>query len=467
MNRAALVVGAVLAALAAASCHRRQEPPQAPPEPTPAYPAPEAQPPAAPPVAPEPAPEQAAPAPQPPAGYQPPRLVPLPNEPVIRVGIVVDRDSALFTATGQFRVLDAGGGVIAVAGAGRNWTVRAGDSPGRLYLYRPDMPEPIGLAAPVQVRTEQEGDFVIVGSRRYRGDLLIQRGTAGVTVVNRVHMEQYLLSVVALELGFRAPSDREAVKAQAVAARTFAARFRGRREALGFDVYPSDADQVYTGLEAELPEVAAAVGSTVGEIVTWRSQPIQALFHSTCGWSTEAAEQVFQNREIVPYLRATTDRYGEGERDFYCAISPRFRWREEWSGSALTAGLAQTLPAILGASARAGIGRVTDIRAGRVSPTGRVAELIVTTTTGTFTVPGGRVREAMRPAAQRQLNSNMFQLHVDKGGGEVTRVVAAGGGYGHGVGMCQYGAVGRARAGWQYQQILSTYYDGTRLERIY
>ena len=61
----------------------------------------------------------------------------------------------------------------------------------------------------------------------------------------------------------------------------------------------------------------------------------------------------------------------------------------------------------------------------------------------------------------------LFQVHVEKSGGELVKVTAAGGGYGHGVGMCQYGAVGRARNGWLYEQILSTYYDGARLERIY
>ena len=461
MKRTALLLGAALAAAAAVSCSRRPAPqPEAPPEVTPDQPAQQP-----PPVAPD---TVAPPPAAAPPGYQPPNLVPRPNEPLIRVGLVIDRDSALFSATGQFRVLDAGGGVLAIADAGKVWSVRAGDGAGRLYLYRPDVPDPIALAAPVVVSLEQDGQYVTLGGRRYRGELVLQRGTAGITVVNRLPLEQYLLSVVALELGFRAPSDREAVKAQAVAARSYAVRFRGRREALGFDVFPTDADQVYSGVESELPEVNAAVGSTVGEILTYQGQPIQALFHSTCGWSTESAAQVFQNREQVPYLRATTDRYGSGDRDFYCAVSPRFRWREEWDAASLTNILSQTLPAIVRAGASAGVGRVTDIRVGSTTPTGRVAELIVTSTTGTWIVPLGRVREALRTTAQRQLWSNMFQVHVEKnGGGELVKVTAAGGGYGHGVGMCQYGAVGRARNGWLYEQILSTYYDGARLERIY
>jgi stage II sporulation protein D len=254
--------------------------------------------------------------------------------------------------------------------------------------------------------------------------------------------------------------------AQAVAARTYAVRYRGRREALGFDVYPTHADQVYTGVEAESPEVTDAVTRTAGQIVTFRGEPIQALFHSTCGWSTEAADAVFQNGAPVPYLRAVSDRTGRGSRDYYCAISPRFRWREEWDAATLTAIVAQTLPAVVGPRA-ATLGRVTDIRASRTSPTGRVAELTITTTDGEFVVPQGRIREVLRSASGGQLNSTMLQLHVERRGDSLVRVVAAGGGYGHGVGMCQFGAVGRARAGQDFRRILAAYYHDTTLERAY
>jgi stage II sporulation protein D len=443
VKRTALAAGAGLAALAtAAGCHhRRAEAPR---------PAP-----AAPPT--QPGPSQ-------PAVRQPIAIAPVQGEPVVRVGLAVDRDSALVSATGQYRVVDQAGGTLAVLDSGAVATVRPAERVGTVLLYRQGRGEPLALEGPVFAVTERPGDLVVVSGRRYRGDLIIQRGTAGVTVVNRAPLEAYLLSVVALELGFRNPTDREAVKAQAVAARTFAIRYRGRREALGFDIFPTDADQVYGGVESELPEVAEAVQATTGEILTWQGQPIQALFHSTCGWSTEAADQVFQNREQVPYLRAVSDRFGGGRTDYFCAMSPKFRWREEWDGAAINAILAQTLAQSNGG---ANVGRVTDLRVGKTTPTGRVAELVVTTSGGDITVPYGRVRDVLRPAPDRQLLSNLFQLHVERQGGELVRVVASGAGYGHGVGMCQFGAVGRARAGWDFRRILAVYYPGTKVERIY
>ena len=388
------------------------------------------------------------------------------EEPTVRVGIVVDRDSGSFSASGQFRVIAADGAILAVQDAGSTWLVERADQSGLVSLTRPDRTDPLAVAAPVTVRAERREDFVIIGGRRYRGEAIVQRGSTGVTIVNRASLESYLPSVVALELGFTNPSDRQAVMAQAVAARTYALRYRGRREALGFDVFPTDADQVYGGVGAEKPEVTAAANRTAGQILTWHGAPIEALFHSTCGWSTEAAGQVFHNGDPAPYLRAVSDRSGGGAGGYFCAMSPRFRWREEWDGAALNAMLARTLPPVLGAAA-ANLGRVTDVRISRTSPTGRAAELEIETTGGTFRVPQGRIREVLRPAADRWLNSTAIQLHVDKRGGELVRVVVAGAGYGHGVGMCQFGAVGRARAGWDYRRILATYYHGTTLERVY
>ena len=384
--------------------------------------------------------------------------------PLVRIGLVVDRPSGSFSANGQYRVLAASGDILAVVDAGVAWRVEPAE-PGQVRLIRPDRDEPLLAAAPVAVQPEDPNALVLVGDQRYRGSLLVQRGSTGVTIVNRVPLEWYVQSVTAVELGFRAPSDRQAVMAQSVAARTYAVRYLGRRQALGFDLYATDADQVYPGVAGEKPEVNDATQRTAGEILTYGGQPIEALFHSTCGHSTEAASEVFRNDRGQPYLRAVSDRYGRGDHDYYCAISPHFRWREEWDADRLTAILAQTLPA---ATAAAGpVGRVTDVRVTQTTPTGRVKEMVVETTGGAFTVPAWQVRTVLRPAPDRQLLSNQFQLHEERNGNDLTKLVAAGAGAGHGVGMCQWGAVGRSRAGQRYDFILATYYPGTQLQRVF
>lgn len=393
-------------------------------------------------------------------------VAPARGEPSVRVGITVDRPSGTVSATGQFWVVGADGGILAVVDSGVSWTARAGDGVNGLELTRPGRPEPYAVPAPVTVRPARSRDLVVIGGRSYRGDAVVLRGSTGVTIVNRVPLEWYVQAVTAVELGMRGADVRQAVMAQAVASRTFALHYRGRREALGFDLYPTVADQVYPGAEAENPEVTAAVRATSGQIVTWHGQPIEALFHSTCGWSTEASNLVFRNGPAVPYLREVSDRFGPGKRDYYCAASPYFRWTVAWDAATLDAILARTLPAALG-SAAANVGHVTDIRIAKTTPTGRVEQLVIGTAGGDVTVPSYEVRDVLRPSPDRQLLSTLFQLYVQRQGGQLVKVTAAGAGSGHGVGMCQWGAVGRARAGQTYQQILATYYPGTRLERIY
>jgi len=393
------------------------------------------------------------------------RLAPVPGQPIERVGIVVDQASGTVSATGQFRVLGPDGGIIAVVDPGVTWRVEPGGTDS-VSLVRPDRTQPTVVAQPVTVRPDRPEDMVVIGGRRYRGEAAVLRGSGGVTIVNRVPLEWYVQSVVAVELGMRAPDVRQAVLAQTVASRTYAVHYHGRREALGFDLFATVADQVYPGADAEKPEINAAAAATAGQVLTFGGQPIEAIYHSACGWSTEASDQVFRNGPNLPYLRAVSDRFGPGKRDYYCNGSPNFRWTEEWDSAELNAVLARTLPAALGAAA-ANVGRVTDLKIAATTPTGRVAALVVATTSGTFTVPSYQVRDVLRPTPDRQLLSTLFQLYVQKQGGEIVKVTAAGAGAGHGVGMCQWGAVGRSKAGQPYTQILATYYPGTRLERLY
>ena len=114
-----------------------------------------------------------------------------------------------------------------------------------------------------------------------------------------------------------------------------------------------------------------------------------------------------------------------------------------------------------------GLQPIADIEVSRTTPSGRVGELRIVFPRGDVRVPGPDVRNVLRPEADRALGSQTFQLQVTREGGRVTRVVAAGAGWGHGVGFCQWGAVGRARAGQDYRRIITAYFPGTTVERLY
>jgi stage II sporulation protein D len=237
----------------------------------------------------------------------------------------------------------------------------------------------------------------------------------------------------------------------------------GRWRNQGFDLYGTVADQVYGGIGAETPEGTAAVEETRGLVLTFGGAPIDAFFYSTCGGRTAEGTEVFRSASR-PYLRSIADVGEDGLA--YCRISPRYRWREEWTGAAVLATLRRTLPAVLGLAAE----RVRDVRDVRVvtrTGSGRAEQLAIQLGTTEVTVPGPQIRRVLRAPSGDLLRSSAFALEVSGTGRLVSRVVADGQGAGHGVGFCQWGAVGRARAGQRYDQILAAYYQGTTVERRY
>lgn len=143
---------------------------------------------------------------------------------------------------------------------------------------------------------------VQVGGKSVRGELLLRAGGAGVAVINVVSLETYLRGVVPAEMGPRAFPALEALKAQAVAARTYAVAHLGEYADAGYDICDSQLCQVYGGVDMEQPLSDRAVAETAGEIAVYRGKPIDAMYHSTCGGHTEDAAAVFPER-AAPYLK--------------------------------------------------------------------------------------------------------------------------------------------------------------------
>jgi stage II sporulation protein D (peptidoglycan lytic transglycosylase) len=389
------------------------------------------------------------------------------GEPELRIGLAVGLPNASIggAESGELFVSEAASGLpVGSVPAGVRWVVFPDSAdPSRLRLVKPDSTrtEPLRGIAVVNVT---ENRFAVANGRRYRGRISIVSGRGGLTVVNRVNVESYIAGVVPPEIGARRPDELAAVLAQAVVSRSFAIKNRDRWDAFGFDAYADTRDQVYLGVAVETDQAWDAVRRTAGEVLTYDGGVIDAYFHSTCGFSTAGVDEAFATARSRPYLRPVSDDRGGGH--YYCDISPRFRWREEWDGSKLRAILSRTLPAVTPLSGD-GLQRITDVTVSRTTRSGRVGELRIVFERGDIRIPGPDVRAVLRPEADRTLSSAAFQLTVTKVNGEVTRVVAAGAGSGHAVGMCQWGAIGRARAGQDYRAILSTYFPGTKIERLY
>lgn len=324
--------------------------------------------------------------------------------------------------------------------------------------------EIIASAPSLTVVPADSGMPVRLDGREYRGRILlgVDAADSRLTAVNTLGLEAYLAGVVAMEMGRREAPDLEALKAQAVVSRTWAARALGRWRLRGYDLLSSVADQVYGGTDPEYPLATEAVRQTRGEVVFWDGRLIDAFFHSTCAGRTAEGSEIFV-AATAPYLRSVSDESPSGIA--WCAISPRWRWREEWNRDALIRMLQQTLPATGGSAALAD--QVADIRVAEWTPSGRVARLEVVGETGRHEVRRHDIRRLLRPADGPILRSATFTLQITREGGRIVRLAADGAGAGHGVGMCQWGAMGRSRAGFTYREIVSAYFPGTLIGRTY
>ncbi|MBC8425321.1 SpoIID/LytB domain-containing protein, partial [bacterium] len=233
---------------------------------------------------------------------------------------------------------------------------------------------------------------------------------------------------------------------------------------------------------------ARAVARTAGLALRHGGRAIAACYSSPCGGVTSSVREVWP-RPAMDYLRSHPDDDGRGAP--FCAASPHFTWSTAWSAGDLQRSLQTTIPEYLAWVAespmrarwtgevfrpyRAGDdgshpGRLLDLRIESHTVSGRVARLSIITEAGVYTVRGDRVRWVLAPVEGRFsiLKSASFELEmVRNDAGTLQRVTATGRGFGHGIGLCQSGALAMARQGYSYQRILSHSYPGARLERAW
>ncbi|MBD3321512.1 MAG: SpoIID/LytB domain-containing protein [Chitinivibrionales bacterium] len=310
------------------------------------------------------------------------------------------------------------------------------------------------VAVPCTLLSESEYNFIELDDGTYRGAMIIiTEKTGKLSLVNYLDVEDYLRGVVPLEIGHRKINEIEAVKAQAVAARTYTYRKISDKQHAPFDLVATVADQVYGGVNAESRMCDKAVRLTEGLVMTCRDSLIFAYYHSTCGGKTANIEDVWKKPQ-QPYLQSIRDCDENGKA--YCSISKYYNWTETWP--------ARTLSSIINRNGGDSGCRGT-IKGMKIKwrySCGRIAGLVVHTSQGTCTLSGDKIRFVFRrnSAGNPILRSCNFRIVS----GNSRTVTIEGRGYGHGVGMCQMGAVGRARAGQRFEEILAAYYSGIELK---
>lgn len=271
--------------------------------------------------------------------------------------------------------------------------------------------------------------YVWINDRWYRGRTRLIRQGSGVTALNLVDLEAYLYSVVGAEA---IPSwPQEALKAQSVAARTYAIYKMNTSGNRIYDLDTTTRTQVYKGLESEFTSTQDAVNATEGQIMTFNGKAILAVFHSSSGGHTENVEDVWNS--ALPYLRGVVD---------YDQVAPVFQWSKNFSAS--------ELGRLIG-----GVGRVRSLSAERITPHGRIIKMRVVGDQGSKLVSDDQLRRVL------ELRSTLFTVSANNGTFEIN-----GRGFGHGIGLSQWGAFSLADQGVTYDRILSHYYQNARLTQM-
>ena len=330
------------------------------------------------------------------------------------------------------------------------------------------------------------GDILKIQDKRYRGSLQLTPASGGIRVVNDVSLEKYLYGVVPKEAVSSWPA--EALKAQAVVARSLVfSALKDKHKSQGFELCATTNCQVYGGYDAETSATNAAVDATAGQIAIYEGKAAHTLYSAANGGYTESSENVWGGS--YPYLRSFKDEYEE--TDLVKGLT--------WTVEVTPEEIAQ------GAKRYGGdVGQVTGMRVLETAPSGRVTKLEITGTAGTCVLEKEKTRSflnlrsqlytiaasgaglsALTSAGIAQVQSPSAALtaggteavadapRVLTASGVETAQAASGGsyvisgrGYGHGVGMSQWGAEAMSEKGFTYQQIIEYYFPGVLIDSL-
>ncbi|MDH3268963.1 MAG: SpoIID/LytB domain-containing protein [Ignavibacteria bacterium] len=340
--------------------------------------------------------------------------------------------------------------VLALVNSGS--TINCFDNAGKIQL---DINEQRFDGQKFFLASAESEEIIKLNGKRYRGKIQISFSSTSIDVINILNLEDYVKGVLAKEMPLGKNGENfEALKALAICVRTYAIQ-KIKDGKLYFDIYPDTRDQVYGGVDSESTNSNKAVDETNNLILKYEGNAATIFYHSTCGGYTESSVNVF-TREEIPYLTSVKD--GDEPN---CKISPRFQWEEKYSRELIVSRLKNyslldnqnySLEDISVIS-RFNSGRVDELEIDLVGDDEEETSVIIR---------GNEIRSIIRNADGKSiLWSTMFDVSLNS-----NSVIILGKGFGHGVGLCQWGAIALSRKGWDFTEILYHYYPGTIAEKI-
>jgi stage II sporulation protein D len=350
---------------------------------------------------------------------------------IVRVSIMDDKDLVYLSVKGTYKIYAINSDRVLMEGP-RLVTKVSGTKDGLLVGAKE-----LKMGG---IRVKAEGKAKIyVGGRLFRGEVdIVRKDNNKLMLINHIGLDDYLYGVLYHEVSHRWPM--EALKAQAIAARTFALYQARQNKMQPYDLRSDIYSQVYGGSTSERWSTTMAVDVTKGKVLVYDGDLLPAYYHATCAGSTEDSSRLW-NIGIAPLKGVTCN---------YCSKSPHYKWTKEIPLWSLEGKLREN---------GYKIGKIASVNILSKNNSGRVDKMEIKDNAGVSIVLTGKdFRQLMGP---NELRSTKFNVSVKWGS-----LVIEGRGWGHGVGMCQWGAFGMASGGKKADEILKFYYPGAEIASI-
>jgi stage II sporulation protein D len=353
------------------------------------------------------------------------------TNPIIRVLVLDNKSSILLVAKGSYRIYSITPDKLLTGGYILHTVVSASDT-GIMFGQRGLKFSKIRVIVP-------QGAYILMDGRAFRGSVdIIRKDDSKLMAINRITLEEYLCGVLYNEISHRWPI--ESIKAQAIAARTFALYQARQNRLQDYDLTSDIYSQVYSGAASERWTTNKAVRMTAGKVLTYKGDIFPAYYHATCAGRTEDASNLW-NIDLLCLKSVACP---------YCKDSPHYKWTKQTPLKDLEKKLDES---------GYKIGRIKSVKVLSKTSSGRADKLDIRDEADVSCVITAKdFRQMIGPNEVRSLN---FEPSINQ-----DKLVLNGLGWGHGAGMCQWGAKGQAEKGKKCEEILQSYYPDSEITNI-
>lgn len=362
------------------------------------------------------------------------------------ISVLIDNIYLKTYTTGSAVLLADSKGIIARLKKGVKFTVSPGSPEITITIQNKTFKDSVFYLSADNEENIPDPAFIL-SDKSFKNKIKLTLYKGKIYILNIMPVDEYLKGVIPYEMPVRDFNDYEALKAFCVVARSYT--YMKMRETKGpFDVTVTVQDQVFKGEKEPNPLYNMAINATAGQLILFNDKPAVVFYHACCGGHTENSDNVF-NKLNIPYL--------QGVEDSYCTIAPGFEWVQTFTEKQIQI------------RAKADNSELVSVSPGSLNASGRIQSITLKfTEQEDLTIPGKNIRSFFTDAVTGSLlkSTRILSAEVNKKNEEQKTLVIKGRGNGHGVGLCQWGAIGQSRKNRTYKEIIEHYFPGTEVEIV-